>query len=80
LAPFHEVGKVENENYTMKERLSPTKGIIEEDNSSYYSSSRQDGEFSRMDEVRRNSDEEVLHKKLVLPSIPGKGNRCKTSP
>jgi hypothetical protein len=31
-------------------------------------------------EVGRTSNEEVLHKKLVLPSIPGKGNKCKTSP
>jgi hypothetical protein len=83
LAPpstFHEVGKVENEKSPMEEKLSPSKGMIEKDDSSYSSSPRKYGEFSMMAEVRRNSDEEVLHKKLVLPSIPGKGNRCKTSP
>jgi hypothetical protein len=53
--------------------------MIEKDNSSYYSFSRQDGECSRMAKVRRNLDEEVLHKQLVLPSSLGKGNICKTS-
>jgi hypothetical protein len=83
LAQFHEAGKVEKERSPMQERLSPTKGlqiVTEEDDSSYSSSPRQDGEFSRMDEVRRNSNEEVLHKQLVLPSIPGKGIKCKASP
>jgi hypothetical protein len=86
LAPFYEVGKVEKEKSPMQERLSPTKGlqiVTEEDNSSYSSSPRQDGECSRMVEVRRTSNEEVLHKQLVLPeqpSIPGKGIKCKTSP
>jgi hypothetical protein len=32
-----------------------------------------------MDKVRRTLDEEVLHSHLVLPSIPGKGNKYKTS-
>jgi len=49
--------------------------VTEEDNSSYSSSPCQDGECSRMIEVRRNSNEKVLHKKLVLPSIPGKVNK-----
>jgi hypothetical protein len=62
LAPFYEAGKVENEKSPMQERLSPTKGITEEDNSSYSSSPRQDGECSRTTEVRRTSNEEVLHK------------------
>jgi hypothetical protein len=38
---------------------------------------RQYGECSRMVELRRNSDEEVLHKQLVFPSNPWKGNICK---
>jgi hypothetical protein len=54
--------------------------MIEKDDSSYYSFSRQDGECSRIDEARRTLDEEVLHKKLGLPSSLEKGNKCKTSP
>jgi hypothetical protein len=49
LAPFHEVGQVENEKSPMQEKLSPSKGMIEKDDSSYSSSPRQDGECSRMD-------------------------------
>ena len=30
--------------------------------------------------MRETSNEEVLHKQLVLPSILGKGSICKTSP
>jgi hypothetical protein len=33
-----------------------------------------------MVEARRNFDNEVLHKNLDLPSNPGKGNICNTSP
>jgi hypothetical protein len=62
LAPFHEVGQVENGKYPMQERLAPLKGIIEKDDSSYSSFPRQDGECSRMTEVRETSNEEVLHK------------------
>jgi hypothetical protein len=80
LAPFHEVGQVENGKYPTQEKLAPSKGIIEKDDSSYSSFPRQDGECSRMTEVRGTSDEEVLHKQLVLPSILGKGSICKTSP
>jgi hypothetical protein len=40
----------------------------------------QDGECLKMVEEKRTSDEEVLHKQLVLPSSPEKGNMCKTSP
>jgi hypothetical protein len=54
--------------------------MIEKDDSSYSYFSLQDGECSRMSKARRTSYDEVLHKKLDLPSIPGKGNRCKTSP
>jgi hypothetical protein len=54
--------------------------MLEKDNSSYYSFSHQDGECSRMAKARKNSNEEVLHKQLVLPSSPEKGNMCKTSP
>jgi hypothetical protein len=80
LAPFHEVGQVDNGKYPMQERLAPSKGIIEKDDSSYSSFPRQDGECSRMTEVREISNEEVIHKQLVLPSILGKGSICKTSP
>jgi hypothetical protein len=54
--------------------------MIEKYDSSHSSSPRQARECSRMVEVRRTSYEEVLHKQLVLPSNPGKGNICKTSP
>jgi hypothetical protein len=83
LAPstsIHEDWQVENVKSPMQEKLSPSKGMIEKDDSSYYSFPHQDGECSRMVEARRTSDEEVLHKKLVLPSSPEKGNMCKTSP
>jgi hypothetical protein len=80
LAPFYEARKVENERSPIQERLSSTKGITEEDNSLYSSFTHQYGECSGTSEVRRTSNEEVLHKKLVLPSITGKDNRCKTSP
>ena len=59
LAQFHEVGKVEKERSPMKERLSPIKGlqiVTEEDDSSYSSSPCQDGECSRMVELRRTSN------------------------
>ena len=77
---IHEYCRVENEKSPMQEKLTPSKGMIKKDDSLYYSSPRQNGEFSRMDEVRRNSDEEVLYKQSILPSSPGKGNLCKTSP
>jgi hypothetical protein len=41
----------------MQEKLSLSKGMIEKDDSSYYSFSHQDGEFSRTTEARRTSDE-----------------------
>ena len=45
LAPlFHEVGQVENGKYPTQEKLAPSKGIIEKDDSSYSSFPRQDGE------------------------------------
>jgi hypothetical protein len=66
---------VEKERSPLQERLSPTKSlqiVTEEDDSSYFSSPHQDRELSRMVEVTRYSNVEVLHKNLVLPSIPGK--------
>jgi len=62
----------------MQEKLYPSKGMIKKDDSSYSCSPHQYGEFSRKTEVRRNSHEEVLHKKLVSPSNPRNGNLCKT--
>jgi len=38
----------------MQKELSLSKGMIEKDDSLYSSSPHQDGEFSRMAEVRRN--------------------------
>jgi hypothetical protein len=64
----------------MQEKLAPSKRMIEKYDSSYSSSPCQDGECSRMNGVRRTSDEEVLHKNFFLPSNLGKGNLCKTSP
>jgi hypothetical protein len=46
LAPFYEFEQVENENCPIEERLTPSKGIIEKDDSLYSSSPRQDGECS----------------------------------
>jgi hypothetical protein len=83
LAPvtsFHEDWQVENVKSSMQEKLTPSKGMIEKDDSSYYYFSHQDGECSRMVEARRTSDDEVLHKKLELPSNLGKGNIYKTYP
>jgi hypothetical protein len=82
LAPstsIHECWQVEDVKSLMQEKLTPSRGMMEKDDSSYYSFSRQDGEFSKMVEAMKTSDEEVLHKQLVLPSSPGKGNICKTS-
>jgi hypothetical protein len=53
--------------------------MIEKDDSSYYSFSCQDGECLRTVEVKKTSDDEVLHKKLYLPSSLEKRNTCKTS-
>jgi hypothetical protein len=80
LAPsISKVGQAENEKSPLQERLSPSKNMIEKEDSSYYSSSHQDGECSRVAEAKRTSDEEVLHKKLALPSSPEKSNMCKAS-
>jgi hypothetical protein len=50
----------------MQKGLPLSKGMIEKDDSSYYSFSHQDGECSRIVEARRTSDEEVLHKQVSL--------------
>jgi len=44
LAQFHEVREVENEKSPMQEKLSPSKDMIEKNDSSYSSFPRQDGE------------------------------------
>jgi hypothetical protein len=36
--PFSEVGQVENEKSSMQEKLAPSKGMTEKDDSPYYSS------------------------------------------
>jgi hypothetical protein len=77
---FHEYWQVENVKSLMQEKLTPLKGMIKKDDSSYYLFFRQYREFSRMTEERKNSYEEVLHKQSVLPSSPEKGNRSKRSP
>jgi len=80
---FHEVGKVEKERSPMQERLSPTKVlhiVTEGGDSSYSYSPRQYGECSRIVEVRRTSNEEIIHKQLVLPFVPGKCIKYKASP
>jgi hypothetical protein len=46
----------------MQEKLTPSKGMIDKDDSFYSYFTHQYGEFSRMNEVRRTSNEEVLHK------------------
>jgi hypothetical protein len=76
MAPsISKVGQAENEIVSLA--LSPSKNMIEKEDSSY---SHQDGECSRVAEAKRTSDEEVLHKKLALPSSPEKSNMCKSSP
>jgi hypothetical protein len=52
--PFHEDWQVENVKSLMQEKLTPSKSMIKKDDSSYYSFSHQDGEFSRKTEIRRN--------------------------
>jgi hypothetical protein len=81
LASIHEDWLVENVKSLMKKGLSPLKCMmIKKDDSSYYCFSRQYGECSEKTEEKRTSDEEVLNKKLGLPSIPRKGIRSETSP
>jgi hypothetical protein len=63
LAPstsIHENWQVEDVKSSMQEKLTLSKGMMEKDDSSYYSFSRQYGECLRTVEARRTSDEEVL--------------------
>jgi hypothetical protein len=70
MAPsISKVGQEENEIVSLA--LSPSKNVIEKEDSSY---SHQDGEYSRVDEAKRTLDEEFLHNQLALPSIPEKSN------
>jgi hypothetical protein len=55
--PIHEDWQDENVKYPMQKGLPLSKGMIEEDDSSFYSSSRQDGECLRITEAKKNSDE-----------------------
>jgi len=71
------VGQAENVKSQLQERLSSSKNMIEKEDSSHYSYSHQDEEWLRVAEAKRILDEEVLHKKLALPSSPEKGNMFK---
>jgi len=54
----------------MQKGLTDLKGMIKKYYSSFYSFSHQDGEWSRVAEENKTSDEESLHKQLSLPSSP----------
>jgi len=54
---INKVGQTKNEIVSLA--LSPSKNMIEKEYSSYY---HEDGEFSSVDEAKKTSDEEVLHK------------------